>query len=49
MRFWLALVACLSGVGLIIGGIAMVSIPAAVIVAGVAVLGMAALLIDVGE
>ena len=48
MRFRLALAVCLSGVGLIIWGVTMLSIPAAVMVAGVCLLVMAAL-IDVGE
>jgi len=49
MRIWFAVAACVSGALLIIGGIAMWSIPAAVIVAGCAVLAAGALLIDVTE
>ena len=49
MKIWLAIAASLSGAALIIVGVAMLSIPAAVILAGIMVLAGGALLIDVTE
>ena len=46
---WLSWIVSVSGAILIIGGVAMIYIPAAVILAGCAVLGIGAFLIDVPE
>ncbi|MES2360089.1 MAG: hypothetical protein V4529_17240 [Gemmatimonadota bacterium] len=49
MKLLLAILAVLSGALLIIAGVSMFSIPAAVILAGCALLAAGALLIDVTE